>query len=175
MAVAPAAIEMDSGEKRLNDLGYKQQLRRKMVDDMDFSTDDFGYKQQLRRKMVDDMDFSTDDFGAEQTLFKALAISVSTVTLYTGITPLYGSSLLYSGPASLVWGWLVVAFFSCFIGFAMAEICSSFPNNHRFLLFLGCPFSQAKVGPLRFTVLCLAGDYRSCHWRLCAGFDARKL
>lgn len=64
---------------------------------------------------------------ALQTLFKTLAISFSTMTLFTGITPLYGSSLQYAGPAPLVWGWVVVSFFTCFVGVAMAEICSSFP------------------------------------------------
>lgn len=49
------------------------------------------------------------------------------MTLFTGITPLYGSSLLYAGPASLVWGWVVVSFFTWFVGVAMSEICSSFP------------------------------------------------
>ncbi|KAJ0969468.1 hypothetical protein J5N97_022345 [Dioscorea zingiberensis] len=62
-------------------------------------------------------------------LFKALAISFSTMTLFTGITPLYGSSLQYAGPAPLVWGWVVVAFFTWFVGIAMAEICSSFPTT----------------------------------------------
>ncbi|KAM5578757.1 hypothetical protein ABKV19_008866, partial [Rosa sericea] len=47
----------------------------------------------------------------------------------TGITPLYDSSLVYAGPASLVWGWVVVSFFTWFVGLAMAEICSSFPNE----------------------------------------------
>jgi amino acid transporter len=42
-------------------------------------------------------------------------------------TPLYGSSLQYAGPAPLVWGWVVVTFFTWFVGIAMAEICSSFP------------------------------------------------
>ncbi|GER35244.1 amino-acid permease [Striga asiatica] len=51
------------------------------------------------------------------------------MTLFTGITPLYGSCLLYAGPAPLVWGWLVVSFFTCFVGLAMAEICSSFPTT----------------------------------------------
>jgi amino acid permease len=60
-------------------------------------------------------------------MFKTLAIAFSTMTLFTGITPLYGSSLLYAGPASLVWGWVVVCFFTWFVGIAMAEICSSFP------------------------------------------------
>ncbi|KAK1300065.1 Amino-acid permease BAT1 [Acorus calamus] len=87
------SLEMDSGERRLNELGYKQELRREM------------------------------------TLFKTLAISFSTMTLFTGITPLYGSSLLYAGPASLVWGWVVVSFFTWFVGIAMAEICSSFPTT----------------------------------------------
>jgi hypothetical protein len=69
--------------------------------------------------------------AALQTLFKTLAISFSTMTLFTGITPLYGSSLQYAGPAPLVWGWVVVSFFTCFVGVAMAEICSSFPVRPR--------------------------------------------
>ncbi|KAL5064268.1 hypothetical protein RYX36_026005, partial [Vicia faba] len=62
-------------------------------------------------------------------MFKTLAISFSIMTLFTGITPLYGSSLQYAGPASLVWGWVVVCFFTWFVGIAMAEICSSFPTT----------------------------------------------
>ncbi|XP_077231791.1 amino-acid permease BAT1 homolog [Tasmannia lanceolata] len=102
---------MDSGEKRLNELGYKQELRREM------------------------------------TLFKTLAISVSTVTLFTGITPLYGSSLLYAGPAPLVWGWVVVSFFTWFVGIAMAEICSSFPTTGS-LYFWAAHLAGPKWGPL---------------------------
>lgn len=90
-ALVTGNTTMDSAEKRLNELGYKQELRREM------------------------------------TLFKTLAISFSTMTLFTGITPLYGSSLQYAGPATLVWGWIVVSFFTWFVGIAMAEICSSFP------------------------------------------------
>ncbi|XP_040370251.1 amino-acid permease BAT1 homolog [Rosa chinensis] len=61
------------------------------------------------------------------TLFKTLAISFSTMTLFTGITPLYGSSLVYASPTSLVWGWVVASFFTWFVGLAMVGICSSFP------------------------------------------------
>ncbi|KAM7509079.1 hypothetical protein LguiA_019532 [Lonicera macranthoides] len=103
-------MEMDSGEKRLNELGYKQELRREM------------------------------------TLFKTLAISFSTMTLFTGITPLYGSSLLYAGPATLVWGWVVVSFFTCFVGIAMAEICSSFPTTGS-LYFWAAHLAGPKWGP----------------------------
>lgn len=31
LGVSQQALEMDSGEKRLNELGYKQELRREMV------------------------------------------------------------------------------------------------------------------------------------------------
>nr|DAD39790.1 TPA_asm: hypothetical protein HUJ06_014113 [Nelumbo nucifera] len=106
----PEAPEMDTGEKRLNELGYKQELRREM------------------------------------TLFKTLAISFSTMTLFTGITPLYGSSLLYAGPASLVWGWVVVSFFTWFVGIAMAEICSSFPTTGS-LYFWAAHLAGPKWGP----------------------------
>ncbi|TYG52177.1 hypothetical protein ES288_D09G006700v1 [Gossypium darwinii] len=109
--------EMDSGEKRLNELGYKQELRREM------------------------------------TLFKTLAISFSTMTLFTGITPLYGSSLQYAGPASLVWGWVVVSFFTCFVGVAMAEICSSFPTTGS-LYFWAAHLAGPKWGP--FSSWCCA-------------------
>lgn len=106
----PQITEMDSGEKRLNELGYKQELRREM------------------------------------TLFKTLAISFSTMTLFTGITPLYGSSLQYGGPASLVWGWVVVSFFTWFVGIAMAEICSSFPTTGS-LYFWAAHLAGPKWGP----------------------------
>ncbi|VVA13518.1 PREDICTED: amino-acid permease [Prunus dulcis] len=81
---------MDSGEKRLNELGYKQELRREM------------------------------------TQFKTMAITFSCISAFSG-TPLYGQSLRYAGPATLVWGWMVVSFFTWFVAIAMAEICSSFP------------------------------------------------
>eukprot|EP00257_Ricinus_communis_P025904 XP_025013318.1 amino-acid permease BAT1 homolog isoform X2 [Ricinus communis] len=84
------ALETDSGEKRLNELGYQQELRRDM------------------------------------TLFKTLAITFSSMAVFTG-TPLYGPSLRYAGPASMIWGWIVVTFFTWFVGVAMSEICSSFP------------------------------------------------
>ncbi|KAL9396090.1 hypothetical protein Peur_010343 [Populus x canadensis] len=62
------AFGIDSAEKRLNELGYKQELRREM------------------------------------TFFKTLAITFSSMAVFTG-TPLYGPSLRYAGPASLIWGW----------------------------------------------------------------------
>eukprot|EP00249_Psilotum_nudum_P001095 c13406_g1_i1 orf=1-510(-) len=101
---------IDSGERRLNELGYKQELRRKM------------------------------------TFFKTLAISFSTMTLFTGITPLYGSSLAYTGPVGMVWGWVVATFFTWFAGLALAEICSSFPTTGS-LYFWAAHLSGPNWGP----------------------------
>ncbi|KAJ6335731.1 hypothetical protein OIU78_012361 [Salix suchowensis] len=105
-----AAFKMDSAEKRLNELGYKQELRREM------------------------------------TLFKTLAITFSSMAVFTG-SPLYGPSLRYAGPASLIWGWVVVTFFTWFVGFAMAEICSSFPTTGS-LYFWAAHLAGPKWGPL---------------------------
>ncbi|KAJ7965507.1 amino-acid permease BAT1-like [Quillaja saponaria] len=102
-------LEMDSGEKRLNELGYKQELRREM------------------------------------TLFKTLAITFSSMAVFIG-TPLYGPSLRYAGPATLIWGWVVVTFFTSFVGLAMAEICSSFPTTGS-LYFWAAHLSGPRWGP----------------------------
>ncbi|KAJ6685348.1 AMINO-ACID PERMEASE BAT1-like protein [Salix purpurea] len=103
------AFKIDSAEKRLNELGYKQELRREM------------------------------------TFFKTLAITFSSMAVFIG-TPLYGSSLRYAGPASLIWGWVVVTFFTWFVGFAMAEICSSFPTTGS-LYFWAAHLAGPKWGP----------------------------
>ena len=73
-------------------------------------------------------------FFSLQTLFKTLAITFSCMAVFSG-TPLYGPSLLYAGPASLIWGWLVVSFFTWFVGLALAEICSSFPVRIFYVIF----------------------------------------
>ncbi|CAM8983504.1 unnamed protein product [Rhodiola kirilowii] len=102
-------LQMDSGEKRLNELGYKQELRRDM------------------------------------TFFKTLGITFSSMALFVG-TPLYGPSLRYAGPASLIWGWIVVNFFTWFVGIAMAEICSSFPTTGS-LYFWAAHLAGPRWGP----------------------------
>ncbi len=134
--------QLDSGERRLNELGYKQELRREMVFLLllqglsvpelvvanCFVADRFGVGVLLLLLMMMMMMMMRSCCGMDvQTLFKCMAIAFSTMTLFTGIVPLYGSSLMYAGPVGLVWGWVVVTFFTWFVGFAMSEICSSFP------------------------------------------------
>ncbi|KAB1220995.1 hypothetical protein CJ030_MR3G007489 [Morella rubra] len=105
----PKAMEIDSGEKRLNELGYKQELRREM------------------------------------SLFQTFAITFSTMAIFIG-TPLYGPTLLYAGPASMIWGYVGVTFFTWFVGFAMAEICSSFPTTGS-LYFWAAHLAGPRWGP----------------------------
>ncbi|KAH9691333.1 Amino acid permease [Citrus sinensis] len=80
------------------------------------------------------------------SLFKTLAITFSIVALFVG-TPLYGQSLRYAGPATLIWGWVVVTFFTFFVGVALAEICSSFPTTGS-LYFWAAHLAGPKWGPL---------------------------
>jgi hypothetical protein len=70
-----------------------------------------------------------------QSLFSLIAVAVSTIGPYTGITPLYGFGLLNGGAVGVVWGWVVVSFFMSFVALALAEICSSYPvsNGHPFV------------------------------------------
>ncbi|KAK9216228.1 hypothetical protein WN944_008235 [Citrus x changshan-huyou] len=110
VGIPPDALKIDSGEKRLNELGYKQELKREM------------------------------------SLFKTLAITFSIVALFVG-TPLYGQSLRYAGPATLIWGWVAVTFFTVFVGVALAEICSSFPTTGS-LYFWAAHLAGPKWGPL---------------------------
>ncbi|XP_031281672.1 amino-acid permease BAT1 homolog [Pistacia vera] len=109
VGAAHEVLEIDSGEKRLNELGYKQELRREM------------------------------------SIFKTLAITFSSMAVFTG-TPLYGPSLRYAGPASMIWGWVVVTFFTWFVGIAMAEICASFPTTGS-LYFWAAHLAGPRWGP----------------------------
>ncbi|EPS72629.1 hypothetical protein M569_02126, partial [Genlisea aurea] len=83
----------DSGEERLNQLGYKQELKRSL------------------------------------SVLSNFAVSFSCISVLTGVTTLYNTGLTYGGPASMVYGWIVVGIFTLFVGYSMAEICSSFPTS----------------------------------------------
>ena len=127
---------MDSGEKRLHELGYKQELRREMVCLWNLPLHNIS-------KLISIYIFLTVHASfcfSLQTLIKTLAITFSSVAIFSG-TPLYGPSLRYAGPASLIWGWVVVSFFTWFVGLALAEICSSFPVCFFFLILFPLDFT----------------------------------
>lgn len=75
---------------------------------------ELGYKQELKRDL---------------SMFSNFAFSFSIISVLTGITTLYNSGLRFGGPVSLVYGWFVAGFFTLFVGFSMAEICSSYPTS----------------------------------------------
>ncbi|GAQ84714.1 amino acid transporter protein [Klebsormidium nitens] len=83
---------MDSGEKRLHELGYKQELVRVL------------------------------------SLAVNFAVSYTIIGVLMGITGLYSIGFTYGGPVGVVWGWVVVSFFSMFVASSMAELCSSLPT-----------------------------------------------
>ncbi|KAI0251622.1 APC amino acid permease [Lactifluus subvellereus] len=73
-----------------------------------------GYKQELRRDL---------------NLLQNFGVSFSIISVITGIPSLFLFGLTTGGPAVMVWGWIVVAFFTMLVGLAMAEICSAHPTS----------------------------------------------
>jgi amino acid transporter len=51
-----------------------------------------------------------------------LAFSYAVICVFAGITVLFNVGLTYGGTISLVWGWLIVGFFTLCIGASMAEV-----------------------------------------------------
>ncbi|XP_043720729.1 amino-acid permease BAT1 homolog [Telopea speciosissima] len=121
----PQARQMDTGEKNLD-----RKVHTLEVDSGEKRLNELGYTQELRREM---------------SLLKIFGITFSSMALFIGTT-LYGSSILYAGPAPMIWGWVVVTFFTWFIGIAMAEICSSFPTAGS-LYFWAAHLAGPRWGP----------------------------
>ncbi|EJF61992.1 APC amino acid permease [Dichomitus squalens LYAD-421 SS1] len=73
-----------------------------------------GYKQELKRDL---------------TLLQNFGVSFSIISVITGIPSLFLYGLNTGGPAVMVWGFVVVAFFTCLVGLAMGEVCSAHPTS----------------------------------------------
>ncbi|RDB21998.1 Amino-acid permease BAT1 [Hypsizygus marmoreus] len=73
-----------------------------------------GYKQELKRELG---------------LFQNFGISFSIISVITGVPSLFLYGLNTGGPAVMVWGWIVVSFFTMMVGLAMAEVCSAHPTS----------------------------------------------
>ncbi|EFJ27543.1 hypothetical protein SELMODRAFT_95941 [Selaginella moellendorffii] len=102
------AAKMDSGQRRLQELGYKQELKRSM------------------------------------SPLGNVAMCFSIISIISGITPTYNTGLRYGGPVSIVYGWLIVCFFSLCIALSLAEICSAYPTSG------GLYFWSYKLGGRRW-------------------------
>ncbi|KAG0330419.1 hypothetical protein BG000_011717 [Podila horticola] len=73
-----------------------------------------GYKQSLDRSLS-----AVSNFG----------VTFSCCSILSGLTPLYADALQSGGPMTVIWGWLLVSFFTLMIGLSLAEICSAFPTT----------------------------------------------
>ncbi|KAK0250353.1 polyamine transporter tpo5 [Friedmanniomyces endolithicus] len=73
-----------------------------------------GYKQELRR---------------DWSLIHNFGVSFSIISVITGITTLFEYGLTTGGPGVMSIGWIVVSFFTMFVGLAMAEITSAHPTS----------------------------------------------
>ncbi|KAI9761472.1 MAG: hypothetical protein M4579_000982 [Chaenotheca gracillima] len=75
---------------------------------------ELGYKQELRR------DWSVlHNFG----------VSFSIISVITGLTTLFSYGLNTGGPGVMSVGWIIVSFFTMFVGLGMAEITSAVPTS----------------------------------------------
>ncbi|KAI8370144.1 amino acid/polyamine transporter I [Choanephora cucurbitarum] len=90
-----------------------------------------GYKQELKRELS-----SFGNYG--------LALSV--VCISSGLTSLFEYGLITGGPVVMVWGWLIVSFFTMMVALAMAEICSSHPVAGG-LYWWSAKLSTTRYGP----------------------------
>lgn len=72
-----------------------------------------GYKQELIRRFT-----GLTNYG----------ISLSVLSVSSGLTTLFTYGMITGGPVVMIWGWIIVCFFTLFIVFGMAEICSAYPT-----------------------------------------------
>ena len=83
---------------------------------------------------------ATDDqkllhrLGYAQELFRGIgafrnfAISFTIISILAGCLPSYYVAFHWGGPVSVIWGWLIVGFFTTFVALSMAEIASTYPT-----------------------------------------------
>jgi amino acid permease (GABA permease) len=89
---ATGAVERSGDEQKLHELGYAQELMRRMSG------------------------------------FSNFAVSFTIISILSGCLTLYGYGLATGGPSVIVWGWPAVGIMTLFVGFGMAEVCSSYPT-----------------------------------------------
>lgn len=81
-----------------------------------------GYKQELTRCFT-----PLTNYG----------ISLSVISITSGLLSLFSYGMITGGPVVMIWGWLIVCFFTLFIVFAMAELCSAYPSSGGVYYWIG--------------------------------------
>ncbi|KAI4112085.1 MAG: hypothetical protein LQ339_000093 [Xanthoria mediterranea] len=75
---------------------------------------EMGYRQDLQR---------------DWSMLHNFGVSFSIISVITGLTTLFQYGLNTGGPAVMSVGWIVVSFFTMFVGLGMAEIVSAIPTS----------------------------------------------
>jgi len=73
-----------------------------------------GYKQELVRTF---------------TRLTNYGMTLSVVSISSGITSMFAYGLVTGGPVVMIYGWLIVGLFTLFVTLSMAEICSVYPTS----------------------------------------------
>jgi amino acid transporter len=60
--------------------------------------------------------------------FRNFAISFTIMSILAGCVSSYYLAFQWGGPVAVVWGWLIVGFFTIFVALSMAEIASAYPT-----------------------------------------------
>ncbi|KAL3636044.1 Mitochondrial branched-chain amino acid (BCAA) aminotransferase [Castilleja foliolosa] len=102
------------GEEQNQSHSQDQEKARDPADSGHARLHELGYKQELKRDL---------------SVLSNFAFSFSIISVLTGVTTVYNTGLTYGGPLSFVYGWLVAGFFTMFVGYSMAEICSAYPTS----------------------------------------------
>jgi amino acid transporter len=91
-----------------------------------------GYRQELTRSL---------------TRLTNYGMTLSVVSITSGITSLFSYGLVTGGPVVMVWGWLLVSFFTLCVSLGMAEICSAYPTAG------GLYFWAANLVPTKYKAM----------------------
>ncbi|ORX49915.1 amino acid transporter [Hesseltinella vesiculosa] len=90
-----------------------------------------GYKQELKREL---------------TSLGNMGMALSVVCISSGLTSLFEYGLNTGGPVVMVWGWIVVSFFTLMVALSLAEITSAYPTSGG-LYFFAAMLSNKKWKP----------------------------
>ncbi|KAK6146838.1 hypothetical protein DH2020_020707 [Rehmannia glutinosa] len=123
--VAPYHLLHGSDDSRLNQLGYKQELRRSLS----------GHSSQMGRAVS--AYWNEEKSGQSRPKFVGIllrfianfSVTFSIISVLTGITTLYSQGLTFGGPVTMVYGWPVVGLMTLIVGLSLAEICSAYPTS----------------------------------------------
>ena len=123
---------LDSGTKRLLELGIRQQLHRPL--------------HWSQSAMICFCILSSITCITGMGDWRCIAYPEILLSMICAFAGLYGQGLAYGGPVVLVWGWVCAGTLHTLVGLAMSELCSAFPVSGG--LYYWSFMLAGKHGPL---------------------------